>query len=71
MPKNNKIEDKIEEFDKILNSSEDTNSEIEKRIGALEIHVATLEERSTQNNRIIYFILSALGLGGAATKFLS
>jgi len=59
------VQAKLAEFDAILNDADDNGSALEKRIGALEQHVATLEERSKNHTRIIYFLLSALGLAKA------
>jgi len=62
------IRAKLEEFDRILNSTEDCGSELERKIHALEVQNATLEERikslqqQTQYHwRLIYFLLTAAG----------
>jgi len=56
------IYSKLTEFDNILNSADDNGSALEKRIGALEQKVATLEERSKNHAKILYFLLGIIGL---------
>lgn len=61
------ILEKLERLEQVINEPEYCGSAIEDRISELEQRISALDERSRQHNKIIYFLLSILGLGSALT----